>query len=183
MKALANLRGEGPDDWRELATEAEVIVFFGNPLGSGATEDFGSRCRVAPSQGVAPMHYSEADWQPYRTVLDEVYATIWSLRGGRPVVLRAVGLPDPAPHSAEESGIGDECRAALEALNDTLEAAAIAAGATFVPSYDLFNGPNHDQHPRDRGWIGIDGIHLSAEGQAAYAEGLADAGFAMNASP
>ena len=182
-QVLDNIRGEGWEDWSELIDQAEVIVVYGSPLNSGSTEDFAPKCMIAPTAGDPPTRYSDADFAPYRDVLDQIYEEIWAAREGEPVVLRAVGLLDPSPHRHQEAGVGDECRAALEALNDTVEEAAIAGGATFVSTYDLFNGPDHDRHPRDQGWIGPDGIHLSSEGQAALASGLADAGFELNRAP
>jgi len=35
--------------------------------------------------------------------------------------------------------------------------------------YDAFNGPNHDEDPREKGYIGPDGRHASKAGQKVIA--------------
>ena len=50
-------------------------------------------------------------------------------------------------------------------------------GRPLVSVHDLFNGPEHDEDPREKGYIGSDGIHTSAEGRAAIADALAAVGY------
>jgi lysophospholipase L1-like esterase len=46
-----------------------------------------------------------------------------------------------------------------------------------APVFDTFNGPNHDEDPRDKGYISVDGAHPSGEGAKAIAELLRDLGY------
>jgi lysophospholipase L1-like esterase len=120
---------------------------------------------------------------PYKEVLDDVYREIWRIRDGDPVVLRAVEFINPAISAWREAGIEEECTEALEAMNDTIGDAAVEGGATLVSTYDLFNGSNHDEDPREKGWIGVDGIHLSDQGKQAVAEALLASGLTPNQAP
>jgi hypothetical protein len=163
--------------------EAEIIVLFGNPEGSGATSDLGTCISASTLEREPPQRYSETDWQPYRDVLDEIYAEIWELRDNEPVVLLAVDFINPAISAWRQAGIESECTAALEAMNRAIREAAEDNGATLVSLYDVFNGPNHDQDPREKGWIGEDGIHPSGEGELAIAMALMDVGLHPTTAP
>ncbi|MCJ7781303.1 MAG: SGNH/GDSL hydrolase family protein [Acidimicrobiia bacterium] len=44
------------------------------------------------------------------------------------------------------------------------ELAAEANGAVFVSFFDVFNGPEHDEDPREKGWIQDDGMHANDKG-------------------
>jgi hypothetical protein len=179
VTVLERIRG----DWSSLVRDAEIIVLFGNPRGSGTTTDIEICISGSTAEREPPMHYSEEDWQPYQAVLEEVYTEIWKIREGRPVVLRAVTFLNPAISAWREAGIEPECTAALEAMNQAISDAAEAGGATLVSTHDLFNGPDHLDDPRRRGWIGSDGIHLSNEGMTAVADALTDVGFETTTAP
>ncbi len=180
---LKRIRGDSPDDWSNLVRDAEVIVFFGNPEGSGATSDIGTCISDSTRHREPPVRYSDEDWQPYRDLLEEIYAEIWKIRNGEPVVLRGLDFINPAISAWRQAGIEPECTAALEAMNRAVRVAAEANAATLVSTYDLFNGPNHDQDPREKGWIGSDGIHMSAEGMEAIADVISAAGFEPATAP
>ena len=172
-----------PDSvWADLVRGAEIIVFFANPNGSGTTTDIEICISASPMEREPPVHYTDEDWRPYRDVLDEIYAEIWKLRAAEPVVLRAVDFYNPAISDWRKAGIEPECTAALEAMNGTIREVAEANGATVVSVYDLFNGAGHDQDPREKGYIGPDGLHATAEGAAAIADALAAVGFESTAT-
>jgi hypothetical protein len=183
VTVLKRIRGESPDDWSGLVRDAEVIVLFGNPEGSGITSDIRTCISGSTRDRESPVRYAEEDWQPYRDVLDQIYAEIWRIRSGEPVVLRAVDFINPAISAWREAGIEPECTAALEAMNRTIRAAAEANAATVVSTYNVFNGVNHDEDPREKGWIGSDGIHLNEAGMKAIADAIAAAGFEPTAAP
>jgi len=175
---LARIRGEeGRSDWSDLIQAAEIIVIYGNPLGSGYTSDIVTCVSGSTSEREPPVRYSEADWQPYQDVLEQIYEEIWAIREGDPVVLLAPTALNPAISAWRAAGIEAECTVALEAWNASIARAAETGGATVVPVYEAFNGPAHDEDPREEGWIGPDGLHLSDAGKAAVAETLAAAGF------
>jgi lysophospholipase L1-like esterase len=49
-----------------------------------------------------------------------------------------------------------------------------------VSIFDVFNGPNHEEDPREKGWMEGDGYHPNDAGAAAIAEALAAVGFEPN---
>jgi hypothetical protein len=183
VRVLDRIRGNKAVDWSGLVREAEVIVFFGNPDGSGTTSDIDICISGSMATREPPVHNTEEDWMPYEAVLDDVYREIWRIRDGEPVVLRAVGFINPAISAWREAGIEEECTEALETMNRAIANAAARGGATLVSTYDLFNGMDHDEDPQPRGWIGPDGIHLSDEGEQAIADALAASGLFPDQAP
>jgi hypothetical protein len=123
------------------------------------------------------------DWRPYRDWLSEIWAAIWDARAGQPVVLRGYDVYTPWFSQWVEVGVESECTAIWEGQARAAREAAEANGATFVSFYDLFNGPNHDEDARAKGWIGDDGFHANAAGGAAAAEALAAVGFELSERP
>ena len=123
------------------------------------------------------------DWQPYRDWLSSVWEAIWEARDGRPVVLRGYDVYNPWFGQWVELGVEPECTAIWEGQAQAAREAAEANGAVFVSFYDLFNGPDHDEDARAKGWIGDDGFHANEAGGAAAAEALAAIGFELSEPP
>lgn len=182
VKVLEYVRGP----LAEEVAEAEIVVVYGNWEGSGIElpePDIGTCVSTSSDEREPPAVPTAADWQPYRDVLDDIYAEIWSLRDGQPTVLRAVDIYNPVISPWREAGIEPECTANWELWSSVEQDAAEANGATFVSAYDVFNGPAHDEDPREKGWIGPDGEHTTDDGAAAIAEALAAVGFVPSTNP
>jgi hypothetical protein len=163
--------------------EAEIVVVYGNPEGSEADfaqPDIGTCVSTSTAERQPPVVATMADWQPYRDVLDGIYAEIWSLREGQPTIIRAVDLYSPVISDWRAAGIEAECTASWEVWSSVIGEAAEANGATFVSVYDLLNGENHDEDPRGKGLIGGDGEHTTDDGAALIADALAAAGFELS---
>jgi hypothetical protein len=126
---------------------------------------------------------STEDWQPYRDFLTGVWEAIWEARDGQPVVLRGYDVHNPWVGQWIEIGVEAECTAIWEGQARSAREAAEANGAVFVSFYDLFNGPDHDEDARLKGWIDEDRFHASEAGAAAAAEALAAVGFELNDLP
>ena len=181
-RALQMIQGSLAD---EVAT-AEIVVVYGNPEGSGVDfrqPDIGTCVTTSRTERQAPVIATEQEWQPYRGLMDDIYREIWKLRENRPTILRAVDLYAPVISDWRAAGIEAECIANWETWSRVLEAAAEANGAVFVSPFDILNGPNHDEDPREKGWILDDGQHTTAEGAAAIADALAAAGFQVSDPP
>lgn len=164
----------------EEVAEAEIVVVYGNPEGSEvdfAQPDIGTCVSTSTAERQPPVVATEADWQPYRDVLDAIYAEIWSHREGQPTIIRAVDLYSPVIGDWRTAGIEAECTASWGVWSSVIEEAADANGATFVSMYDLFNGDNHDEDPREKDLIGGDGQHTTDDGAALIADALAAPGF------
>lgn len=157
--------------------EAEVIVFFGNPRGpadqggvnwNGIESCFGSS---------VPSDCSPEFYAPYTENLKAVYEEILALRDGKPTIIRAVDFYNPLISVHRTKNVDVECTACWETFNSAVRQAADAYNIPLVSVYDAFNGPNHDEDPVEKGYIGPDGIHASAEGQQVIADILSEAGY------
>lgn len=170
----------------EQIAEAEIIVVYGNPEGSGVEfdqPDIGTCVSTSTATREPPAVATREQWQPYRDVLDEVYDHIWKLREATPTILRAVDLYSPVLGPWKEAGIEAECIASWEMWSNVMREAARVNGAVFVSVFDTFNGANHDEDPRENGWIGGDGQHTTDDGAATIAKALAAVGFEISQPP
>ena len=154
-----------------------IDAWYGDPDYAGPEWTPGTKWEPAP---VVP---SAEDWQSYKDWLGDVYEAIWEVRRGRPVVLRGHDIYNPWIAPWTELGIEPETTAFWEGQSQTIREAAESNAAVFVSFFDLFNGPNHDEDPREKGWIGEDGMHANEEGGAAGAQALAAVGFEPSEPP
>jgi len=172
--------------WSDEVAQAEIVVVYGNTAGLDPPQTMGA-CVEASGwaeedatpglQGEPPVVASAEDWQPVQSVLDEVYLAIWELRAGKPTIIRTHDFYNPFLAPWTELGIERECTANWEALSGVLRDAAQANGVGFASLLDVFNGTTHDEDPREKGWIDVDGAHTSEAGAAVIAETLAAVGF------
>lgn len=183
VEALAHIQDDRYPPLADLVRDAEIIVVYGSPRHSGVKSDLETCASNSVSERTPPGAYTTDDWQPYRDVLDEIYTEIWRLREGAPTVLRAVDFINGRISSWRTAGIESECTAASESQSAAIRSAAEANGAIMVSLYDLFNGPDHQDDPREKGWIGTDGYHANDAGAAAIADALAAAGFEPTTQP
>lgn len=170
---------------REDVKEAEVIVFFADPEGDpSVTSDF-DNCiygRATPPENCGPETYGD-----YSENLKAIYAEIFTLRDGKPTIIRAIDLYNPMISRFRKNNMEAECTHCQEIFNNIIHEAAAAYNIPTVSLYDAFNGPDHDQDPREKGYIGYDGLHTSLEGQQLIADLLSEAGYdpvsSINADP
>ena len=106
-----------------------------------------------------------------------VYEEIFSLRNGKPTIIRAYDFYNPLISKHRENNIENECRECLETFNRTLQLAAEEFNIPFVSVFDAFNGKNHNEDPREKGYIGDDGIHASEQGQQVIADLISAVGY------
>jgi hypothetical protein len=131
----------------------------------------------------APAVATVEEWQPYRDVLDQVYDEIWKLRAGQPTIIRTYDVPLGFIAAWKELGIESECVRNWEVQTQVIREAAEANGAGFVSLFDVFNGPNHDEDPNEKGWMMDDLMHAGDEGRDIIAEALAAYGFEVSEPP
>jgi hypothetical protein len=161
---LGHIRGERYPSVAEMVRESEIIVLYTAPERSDegratAIDDLYENCEVeashmTPEPPDLELVHSEAFWAPYRVLLEEIYEEIWRLREGTPTVLIAVDRHDFDIFKQRRAGIEEECRVAFEAWADLVREVGEAHGATFVSTYDLLNGPDHDIDPLEAGYVG-----------------------------
>ncbi len=53
----------------------------------------------------------------------------------------------------------------------------------YVSFFDVFNGPEHDEDPREKGGMAEDSMHANDKGGAVAPEALAGVGFDLSEPP
>jgi len=178
---LRALRSEGTGynlllrELPNLISEAEVVVFYANPVASISETNPGDWDCVSLSPYVVDC--SPETFDAYRADLDAIYEEIFALRGDSPIIIRAFDAYNPLCSVWHEHGVYDECMRCWENYNETIHQAAAAHNVPVAHVYDAFNGPNHDEDPRDKGYIGSDGMHTSATGRDVIADLLRELGY------
>ncbi len=152
--------------WRANLTQAEVITFEANP-----TPRIGWYIINGPGTGSQyTKDFSDAAFAGYQADMEAVLSEILALRKGQPTLIRAQNFYCPIFSDWKRMGIYEECQAAWTRFNLCLEQAAAKYGVPTADIYTAFNGPNHDEDPVDRGFIGSDGEHASTLGYEVMAD-------------
>ena len=157
---------------RSDIAEGEVIVLFANPRGEpskggvkgGLEQCIDCRLNIPPDSCTARMY------KPYIENLKSIYEKIFSLRQGQPTIIRAVDMYNPLVSVHREFNIETECTQCVEIFNAAVRNAASAFHIPLVSVYDAFNGPGHDEDPREKGYIGDDGVHTTEKGRQTIAD-------------
>ena len=152
-------------------------MLFGNPMDSLTPEPRDSGWSCVDGRDPGEVNFSAEAFAPYQADLSAIYDEIARLREGRPLILRATGIYNPGISVWQEKGIDDVCNAFWEGMNAAARQAADVHGVQFVDTYAAFNGPDHEQDPRTKGWIKDDGEHPSEAGAQFYAEVLQQLGY------
>ncbi len=171
---------ENDDQFKSLRSdiaEAEVIVFIANPRGDSSKGGVQGGIENCISAVSPPDDCTLELYEPYIKNLKAVYTEIFALREGKPTIVRAVDLYNPIISIHRERNMETECTTCLETFNTAIRQAAEAFNVPFISVYDAFNGPAHDEDPRERGYIGTDGIHSSEKGRQVIADLLSEAGY------
>jgi hypothetical protein len=155
--------------------DAEVVVMFVNPVDSIDPEKplnldgcFFSR---------APETCDSESFEKWTADLQAIWAEIFRLREGQPVILRATDLYNPLVTPWNERGVFEACTKCWEKMSDASRLAAEAYGIPFLSRLDAFNGPNHDEDPRQKGFIVSDGEHPSDLAAQFTAQRLSEMGY------
>jgi hypothetical protein len=156
---------------------AEVIVFFGNPRGDPSEGGVTGGMEKCISGRNAPDDCTSELYEPYIENLKAIYEEILALRDGKPTIIRAVDFYNPLISSHRARNIEVECTQCFEIVNSAVRQAADACNIPLVSVYDAFNGTNHDEDPREKGYIGSDGIHASIQGRQVIADLLSEVGY------
>lgn len=172
---------ESDDQFKSLRSdiaEAEVIVFFANPRGDsskGGVQGGMENCISAVSP---PDDCTIELYEPYIKNLKAVYTEIFAIREGKPTIIRATDLYNPLISIHRERDMEIECTECQETFNTAIRQAAEAFNIPLISIYDAFNGSEHNEDPREKGFIGPDGIHASEKGKQVIADLLGDVGYA-----
>jgi hypothetical protein len=165
-------------DLPDVIREAEVVLLEGNPEESVSGTGLAWDCTI-----ISPWvdDCSPKAFDTYKAHLDAIFEQILALRNGAPIVVRAYDLYVPILSWWKDAGLEAECMGCWENFTAVIHQAAADHNVPVARVWDAFNGPNHDQDPRDKGYIGSDGIHTSDAGQQAIADLLRDLGYEYTA--
>jgi predicted dienelactone hydrolase len=180
-RVLRALEAEAPpsQSWDvELANDlrqAEVVVMFANPVASVDPE------RPLDLDGCfanhAPASCGPETFEQYTADLKAIWAKVLELRAGQPTILRATDIYNPLVSPWNEAGVFDACTECWENMSHAARLAAEAYNIPFLSRYDAFNGINHDEDPREKGYIHADGEHPTELASQFTAELLSGVGY------
>lgn len=168
-------RVRNDQELRELVSEAEVVTFIANPLGSKSGAHPGDWTCIGDRFSVVDC--SPETFDVYKEHLEAIIGEILFLRRGSPTIIRAMDYYMPIYSEWKEQGIHEECTYCWENMNEAIHQAASEHNVPLAHVYDAFNGPNHDEDPREKGYIGPDGEHTSEEGQKVIADLFRELGY------
>ncbi len=187
--AIANLRagtvlqllqtGETPSSASgglpDALKDADVVVMSVVPQGSVVPEkplDLNG-CFYAS----APKSCGPETFEKWTSDLETIWGEILRLRAGSPTILRAMDRYNPLVAPWKQNGVFEACTQCWVNMSDAARKAAAAYNIPFLSLLDAFDGPNHDEDPRLKGYIGSDGIHPSDAGTQYIAELLSKMGY------
>jgi hypothetical protein len=153
VPSSTRLAKELVDDLRQ----ADVVVMFVNPVDS-----------VDPEQPLdldgcffnrSPASCNPETFEQYTADMKAIWAKILELRAGQPTILRATDIYNPLVSPWNEAGVFDACTECWENMSHAARLAADAYNFPSLSRYDAFNGGNHSEDPREKGYIRSDGEH------------------------
>jgi hypothetical protein len=159
----------------DILRDAEIVVMFLNPEESVNQEhplDLSGCFSYQPPGSCAPESFEQ-----WTADLEAVWAEIFRLRNGEPIILRATDLYNPLVVPWTEHGVLEACTECWERQSDAARLAADSYGIPFLSRLDAFNGPSHMEDPRIQGYIDSDGEHPSELGAQFTAELLSEMGY------
>lgn len=137
--------------------EAEMVVMFTNPVDS---VDPAKPLELAGCFGCnAPQACEPEAFAQYQADLTAIWTNILALRAGQPTILRATDLYNPMVSQWQECETFAVCNACWQNMSTAARQAAEAVGVPFLSRYQAFNGVEHDEDPRQMGYIQSDGEH------------------------
>lgn len=169
---LDHLTTEG-DPQREAVRQAEVVSVWASSGSLVWTSDFND-CVMWPDR--RPTHLSRKDFAPYAKLWRDVLAEISKLREGQPTAVRTRDIYNPVISRWVAAGTAEACTTGLRMVTKTVQEATRLAGATFVPVYRGFNGPDRMADLRELDLL-KDGEHLNDQGIALMAQLHHEAGY------
>lgn len=150
------------DKERFEVSQAEVVTFYGNPLHitslSITLGTFSDKYDCSP-HAVAQ----------YKADLNAIADEIFSLRKGKPTIIRTYTRFMPTYRQWREGGMFQEYQRCVASLDAAVLQLGKERGILVADTGLALNGPNHDQDPNDKGYL-IDGMHENDEGAKIVAD-------------
>ncbi len=163
---LALLRNN--QELRNAISEAEVVTFV---IGANDLQSALSLYRTGACGGADNLDCCRERLTSFRANFDAIIAEILSLRNTTDTIIRTMDYGYPWVNRDKELGIYEDLKPCfVEAFSEHIVQAASEHNIPVVQVYLAFNGPNGDEDPADKGYIGADGVHYSAAGHALIAD-------------
>lgn len=159
----------------EELKKAEYVIMFVNPLDSmvkGKPLDLENCFGMKKATACQPEQFAN-----YISDLEFIWKKIIELRAGQATILRATDIYDPLVADWTKNGVFAECNACWENMSAAARQAAQNAGVPFLSQFDAYNGANHLEDPRLKGYIKEDGEHPTESANAMIAKLLAAMGY------
>lgn len=109
--------------------------------------------------------------------MEFIWKKIIELRAGQPTILRATDIYNPLLVLWQKNGVVDDCNNCWVNMSLAAQQAAKNAGVPFFYRFDAFNGSNHLEDPRAKGYILEDGEHPTTLASEYSAKLLAEMGY------
>ena len=156
------------DVYRKAIKDAEVITFIANPTDhiGWAIVGEGDKYDCSPKALAG-----------YKADLDAIIKEIFALRKGKPTLIRTYDFYNPTYSEWKKLGKYEEYKRCWEAMSVTIHQVAAEKKIPVAEVYAAFNGPNHDEDPKDQGYILPDGEHPSEAGAKVIAEAFRKLGY------
>jgi hypothetical protein len=160
---------------REVVSEAEIIVFFGNPidLDKGSTlgdwDCTSGDCYVNQCEKV--------NFEKYTNNLKEIYTIIFDLRGNNETVVVAYDSYSAGVNEWHESGVFEECKRCWTLFNEAIYTASESYNVPVAQVVEAWNGGYDFLIDPDQLDYTIDGIHPNEKGARVIAEAVRALGY------
>jgi lysophospholipase L1-like esterase len=174
--------------WTGLVNEAEVMVLFGNSMGSDSPIGVDT-CVAGGYSGQNQLPEFEKykatlvasctpeNWTTYKTNLGMVIDEIIKIHEGRPLILRMTDMYIPVHSDFKANGVDEVCTSCLKNFSDAIRQVAAEHGVAVADTMVGFNGSDYMSDPVEAGYIGSDGIHISDKGAQYIASLLQQTGY------
>ena len=159
----------------EELKKAEYVIIFINPLDSIVKDkplDLENCFHMKKAIACEPGQFAN-----YISDMELIWKKIIQLRAGQATILRATDIYDPLVADWTKNGVFLECNACWENMSNAARQAAKNAGVPFLSQFDAYNGANHLEDPRLKGFIKDDGEHPTESANAMIAKLLAAMGY------
>lgn len=114
----------------------------------------------------------------FKSNWDGTIAEIFSLRSTSNTIIRTMDIYNPYVNEDKADGSFTVFKPYLDDVDNYIATTSTNNNIPYAQVYLAFNGPNGDEDPEDKGYIGLDGLHPNDTGHAVIAELFRGLGYA-----